>query len=151
MVQLAYAVGLQQGRFGQRQFAALEVFLAQAVPAVGVEAEIARAVGGIDALVEELPRLRHTVLAGAQGGQLDQDLRQEVCGLVRSRRLNGALDPLGRGIQFAQFRIEGRDVYVENCGSAVIVGGFRLAVSFEEGLESRAILVEGELAAADIA
>ena len=78
MVELAYAVGLEQGRFGQREFAALEVFLAEAVPAVGVEARSPARVGGVDALVKELPRFRHAVLARAQGGQLDQDLRQEA-------------------------------------------------------------------------
>ena len=75
MVQLADTVGLQQRRFRQRQFAALQVFLTQAVPAVRVEAQIARAVCRLDALVEKLPRFRHAILTRPQGSQLDQDLR----------------------------------------------------------------------------
>ena len=105
VVQLAHAVGLQQGRLGQRQFATLEVLLTQAIAPVGVESDIARAVRGFDSLVEELPRLRHAILAGAKGGQLDQDLRQEAT-ILRVQTVNRTLDPLGGRVEFTEFRIE---------------------------------------------
>jgi hypothetical protein len=133
MVQLAHTVGLQQGRLGQRQFAALEVLLTQAIAPVGVESEVAHAIRGFDALVKQLPCLRHTVLAGAQGGQLDQDLRQEVP-VLRVQTVNRTLDPLGGRVEFAEFGIERRDVYVENRSSAVIVGGLRLVVRLQKRL-----------------
>src|SRR5206468_7033896 len=101
--------------------------------AVGAECEVVCAVGGVDALVKELPRLRHAVLARAQSGQLDQDLRQEAA-VLRVQTVDRALDPLRGGIQFAELRIERCDVYVENCSSAVIVSGLRFAVRLEKSM-----------------
>jgi hypothetical protein len=62
-----------------------------------------------------------------------------------------ALNPLRSGIQFTQLRVERCDIDVENCGSAAVVGRLRLAVRFQERLQGRPILVEGELAAAYVA
>src|ERR1017187_10609171 len=109
MIQLADTGGLQERRLRQCQFAALQVFLAQAVPADRVEVEIACAVCRFDALVEELPRFRHPVLARAQRSQLDQDLRSEehtselqspmylVCRLLLEKKRHITLRSSARG------------------------------------------------------
>ena len=151
VIQLADPVGLQQRRLRPGQFAALQVFLAQTVPSDRVEVEIACPVGRFDAFIEELPRLRHPVLARAQGSQLDQDLAVRLIRSVGVESLNRALDPFGGRIQFAQFRVEGCDIDVETCGSAAVVDRLRLVVRFQERLQGRPVPVQGELAGADVA
>src|ERR1039457_326275 len=46
--------------------------------------------------------------------------------------------------------VKRRDVDVEACGSTGVLGRLRLAVRFQERLQCRPILVEGQLAGADV-
>ena len=149
-MQFSDAVGFQQGCFRLRKVAALQELFAQPVPANGVKLQVASAIGAVGALAEQLGRFWHAVLPRAQGGQLDQQLGR--CSRRSCRTCApGAFDPLRRGFQFSHFGVERCDVDIQYRGVAGVAGLIGQAMRLQEGAQSGLILVESELATAQVA
>ena len=68
------AVGFQQGKLGWPQILALQVLLAQIVPAQRVHLGVVGAIGGGDPFLKQFSGFRHALLQRAHGSQVDQQL-----------------------------------------------------------------------------
>ena len=70
-VQQADTIRFEQCGFGFRKLVLLQVLFSEPVPTVRVELQVASSIRGIESPGEQPKRFGHTVLPGAQTGQLD--------------------------------------------------------------------------------
>jgi len=133
MVQFSDAVGLQQRCFGLGKAAALQELFTQPVPAIGIQLQVAGAIGAVDSLAEQPGCFWHAVLPRAHDSQLDQQLGQMVAPVLAGHALQGAYDPLRRGFQFSHFGVERCDVDIQYRGVAGVAGLIGQTMRLQEG------------------